>query len=131
MRPPARCVPRPPMWRNGSLRCRKSAAGWGRRSGIRGGKWRPGERATGGSSAAVEQVNGIPLSARDMGETPARDLKGLAEAIGKQMGSGVVALVSSAEGKASIVVGVSPDLLGRVNAVDLVRKAAVAVGGKA
>jgi alanyl-tRNA synthetase len=86
--------------------------------------------ATGGSSAAVEQVNGIALSARDMGETPARDLKGLAEAIGKQMGSGVVALVSSAEGKASIVVGVSPDLTGRVNAVDLVRKAAVAVGGK-
>jgi alanyl-tRNA synthetase len=86
--------------------------------------------ATGGASAAVEQVNGIPLSARDMGETPARDLKGLAEAIGKQMGSGVVALVSSAEGKASIVVGVSADLLGRVNAVDLVRKAAVAVGGK-
>jgi alanyl-tRNA synthetase len=86
--------------------------------------------ATGGSASAVEQVNGIPLSARDMGETPARDLKGLAEAIGKQMGSGVVALVSSAEGKASIVVGVSADLVGRVNAVDLVRKAAVAVGGK-
>jgi alanyl-tRNA synthetase len=86
--------------------------------------------ATGGSAAAVEQVNGIPLSARDMGETPSRDLKGLAEAIGKQMGSGVVALVSSADGKASIVVGVSQDLTGRVNAVDLVRKAAAAVGGK-
>jgi alanyl-tRNA synthetase len=38
--------------------------------------------------------------------------------------------VSSADGKASIVVGVSQDLTGRVNAVDLVRKAAVAVGGK-
>jgi alanyl-tRNA synthetase len=86
--------------------------------------------ATGGSASAVEQVNGIALSARDMGETPARDLKGLAEAIGKQMGSGVVALVSSADGKASIVVGVSADLLDRVNAVDLVRKAALAVGGK-
>jgi alanyl-tRNA synthetase len=86
--------------------------------------------ATGGSAAAVEQVNGIALSARDMGDTPARDLKGLAEAIGKQMGSGVVALVASADGKASIVVGVSPDLMGRVNAVDLVRKAALAVGGK-
>ena len=86
--------------------------------------------ATGGAAAAVETVNGIAFSARDMGETPARDLKGLAEAIGKQMGSGVVALASSAEGKASIVVGVSPDLAGRVNAVDLVRLAAAAVGGK-
>ena len=44
--------------------------------------------------------------------------------------SGVVALVSTAEGKASIVVGVSQDLTGRFNAVDLVRAASVAVGGK-
>ena len=86
--------------------------------------------ATGGSASAVEEINGIKFSGRDMGETPARDLKGLAEAIGKQLESGVVALVSSAEGKASIVVGVSPDLVGRVNAVDLVRTAAAAVGGK-
>ena len=44
--------------------------------------------------------------------------------------SGVVALVSTAEGKASIVVGVSPDLTGRFNAVELVRAASAAVGGK-
>jgi alanyl-tRNA synthetase len=42
----------------------------------------------------------------------------------------VVALVSTAEGKASIVVAVSADLAGKVNAVDLVRAAAAAVGGK-
>jgi alanyl-tRNA synthetase len=86
--------------------------------------------ATGGSAAEVEQVNGVAFSARNMGEVPARDLKGLAEAIGKQLGSGVVALVSSADGKASIVVGVSPDLTGRINAVELVRAASAAVGGK-
>jgi alanyl-tRNA synthetase len=61
---------------------------------------------------------------------PARDLKGLAEAIGKQLESGVVALVSTAEGKASIVVAVSPDLVGRFSAVDLVRAASASVGGK-
>ena len=61
---------------------------------------------------------------------PPRDLKGLAESIGKQIGGGVVALVSTAEGKASIVVGVSPDLTARFSAVDLVRAAAAAVGGK-
>ena len=55
----------------------------------------------------------MKLAARNLGEVPARDLKGMAEAIGKQIGSGVVALVSTAEGKASIVVGVSPDLTGR------------------
>jgi alanyl-tRNA synthetase len=86
--------------------------------------------ATGGSAAEVEEVNGVKLAARNLGEVPARDLKGLADAIGKQLGTGVVALVSTAEGKASIVVGVSQDLTGRFNAVELVRAASAAVGGK-
>ena len=86
--------------------------------------------ATGGSAAGVEEVNGVKLAARNLGEVPARDLKGLADAIGKQIGSGVVALVSTAEGKASIVVGVSQDLIKRFNAVELVRAASAAVGGK-
>ncbi len=86
--------------------------------------------ATGGGASEVEEVNGVKFAARNLGEVPARDLKGLADAIGKQIGSGVVALVSTAEGKASIVVGVSQDLTGRFNAVELVRAAAAAVGGK-
>ena len=86
--------------------------------------------ATGGTAATIEDIGGVKLAARNMGEVPARDLKGLAEAIGKQMESGVVALVSTAEGKASIVVGVSADLTGRFNAVELVRVASAAVGGK-
>src|SRR4029079_11798998 len=86
--------------------------------------------ATGGNGAEVEEVNGVKLAARNLGEVPARDLKGLADAIGKQLGSGVVALVSTAEGRASIVVGVSPDLTKRFNAVELVRAASAAVGGK-
>ncbi len=86
--------------------------------------------ATGGGEAAVEEVNGVKLAARNLGEVPARDLKGLADTIGKQLGSGVVALVSTMDGKASIVVAVSSDLTGRFNAVDLVRAASAAVGGK-
>ena len=86
--------------------------------------------ATGGVGGEVEEVNGVRLAARNLGEVPARDLKGLADAIGKQLGSGVVALVSTAEGKASIVVGVSADLTERINAVELVRAASAAVGGK-
>jgi alanyl-tRNA synthetase len=86
--------------------------------------------ATGGTAAEIEDVGGIRLAARNLGEIPARDLKSLADAIGKQLGSGVVALVSTAEGKASIVIGVSPDLVARFSAVDLVRAASAAVGGK-
>ncbi len=86
--------------------------------------------ATGGGAAQVEDVGGVRLAARNLGDVPARELKGLADAIGKQLGTGVVALVSTAEGKASIVVGVSPDLTERFNAVSLVRAASAAVGGK-
>ena len=86
--------------------------------------------ATGGTAAEIEDVNGVKLAARNLGEVPARDLKSLADTIGKQLGSGVVALVSTAEGKASIVVGVSPDLTPRFNAIELVRAASAAVGGK-
>ena len=86
--------------------------------------------ATGGTEAAIEEVGGVKLAARNLGEVAARELKSLADAIQKQLGSGVVALVSTADGKASIVVGVSPDLTARFNAVDLVRAASEAVGGK-
>ena len=86
--------------------------------------------ATGGGEAAVEEVNGVKLAARNLGEVPARELKGLAETIGKQLGSGVVTLVSTADGKASIVVAVTPDLTKRFSAVELVRAASAAVGGK-
>ena len=85
---------------------------------------------TGGSTASDEIVAGVKLAARNLGEVPAKDLKSLAEAILKQMESGVVALVSTAEGKASIVVGVSADLTSKFSAVDLVRAASAAVGGK-
>ncbi len=86
--------------------------------------------ATGSGSAEVEHHAGAALVARNLGDVPARDLKAMAEAIGGEIGSGVVAVVSTADGKASVVVRVSPDLVGRFSAVDLVRAASAAVGGK-
>ncbi len=86
--------------------------------------------ATGAAEAAIEDVGGVRLAARNLGDVAARDLKGLADAIQKQLGSGIVALVSTAEGKANIVVGVSADLTARFSAVDLARAASAAVGGK-
>ncbi len=86
--------------------------------------------ATGGGGAEVEQVNGLRLAARDLGEVPPRDLKGLAEAILKGGSADVVALVSTAEGKASIVVALGESAKGKADAVSLVRAASAAVGGK-
>ena len=86
--------------------------------------------ATGGSAAEVEEVSGLRVALRDLGEIPPRDLKGLAEAILKGGTADVVALVSSAEGKASIVVAVGEAAKGKADAVTLVRAASAAVGGK-
>ncbi|MFQ3623096.1 MAG: alanine--tRNA ligase [Acetobacteraceae bacterium] len=87
--------------------------------------------ATGGAAGApaAETIAGVTLLAR-LVEVPAKDLRGLADELRKGIGSGVVALVSPLEGKASIVVGVTPDLAGRISAVELVKAAAAAVGGK-
>ena len=88
------------------------------------------QRKLAGSGGDVEDIGGVKLAARNVGELPARELKMLGEQILRELGSGVVALVSTADGKASLAIAVSPDLIGRFNAVDLVRSAAVAVGGK-
>ncbi|MBT5941423.1 MAG: hypothetical protein HOG95_15945, partial [Rhodospirillaceae bacterium] len=46
------------------------------------------------------------------------------------VGSGVVALISVNDGKASLVVGVTDDLAEKLSAVDLVKVGSAAVGGK-
>jgi alanyl-tRNA synthetase len=86
--------------------------------------------ATGGAAAEVETVGGLRLALRELGEMPPRDLKGVAEAILKADTADVVALVSTAEGKASIFVGLGPAAKDKADAPTLVRAAALAVGGK-
>jgi alanyl-tRNA synthetase len=82
-------------------------------------------------SNGVRTVGDVTLMARAVEGIEIKDLKSLADEGKKQLGSGVVALVGvTAEGKAGIVVGVTPDLTARFNAVDLVRKGAEALGGK-
>jgi alanyl-tRNA synthetase len=88
-----------------------------------------GGQATGDNG--VRSIGDIKLLARTVSGIDIKDLKGLADEGKKQIGSGVVAFVGvTEEGKAGIVVGVTPDLTSRFNAVDLVRKGAEALGGK-
>ncbi len=86
--------------------------------------------ATGGAAAEIETIAGLRVALREVGEVPARDLKGLAEAILKGGTADVVVLVSTEAGKASIVAGLGEAAKGRSDAVALVRAAAAAVGGK-
>jgi alanyl-tRNA synthetase len=85
----------------------------------------------GGSSAAIEEINGFKFHGRVLPGLAPQDLKPLAQDALKTLGSGVVAMITiSDDSKASIVTGVSPDLQARFNAVDLVRLAATTLGGK-
>lgn len=86
--------------------------------------------ATGQADSTSETVNGITFVPRDLGDVAPRELKNVAEAITKQIGSGIVALISTAEGKGSVVVAVTKDLNDRFSAVDLVRIASAEMGGK-
>jgi len=88
--------------------------------------------ATGGAGAGAEtrRIAGVAFAARKLDGVPAKELRGMADAMKKQLGSGVVMVVSATDGKGAAVVGVTDDLTGRIDAVDLVRAAAQALGGK-
>ena len=77
-----------------------------------------------------KEIAGIKAVLRIVEDVPAKDLKALADDAKTKLGSGVVAFITVAEGKASLVVGVTPDLTSRINAVDLVKAGAEALGGK-
>jgi alanyl-tRNA synthetase len=90
-----------------------------------------GASASGAAADGLRDVKGIKLLARSVTGIDMKDLKSLADEGKKKIGSGVVALVAvSEEGKAGIVVGVTDDLTKRFNAVELVKRAAEALGGK-
>ncbi len=91
-----------------------------------------GPAAEGGSEGSDgEDVGGTRYLGRVVSGVSPRDLKPMVDEAKAKIGSGVVVFVTKSEdGKASIVVGVTDDLTGRVSAVDLVRVAAEAVGGK-
>jgi alanyl-tRNA synthetase len=84
-----------------------------------------------GAAAGIREVGDVKLMARAVEGIEMKDLKSLADDGKKQLGSGVVAIVGvTGDGKAGVVVGVTSDLTSRYNAVELVRVASEALGGK-
>ena len=90
--------------------------------------------ATGGGSAGanndVKDIGGVKFIAKVLPDFPAKDLKGMADELKQKLGSGVVALIATNDGKASLVVGVTEDLTDKISAVDLVKVGAEALGGQ-
>jgi alanyl-tRNA synthetase len=83
-----------------------------------------------GSDADIKSIKGVKFIGKVLEGFPAKDLKPMADDLKAKLGSGVVALISTDEGKASLVVAVTSDLSGKISAVDLVKTGVEALGGK-
>lgn len=84
----------------------------------------------GAAPAGPEQVNGINFVGQVVEGLEAKGLRGAVDETKARIGSGVAVLVAVNDGRASIAVGVTDDLTGRFNAVDLLRKAVEVLGGQ-
>ncbi len=84
----------------------------------------------GSGEAEARDVNGVPFLAQALNDVSGKDLRGLIDAHKSRLGSGAILLIADTGGKAAVAAGVTDDLTSRVSAVDLVRAAAEALGGK-
>jgi alanyl-tRNA synthetase len=84
---------------------------------------------SGGAQAEVVDVAGVKLVAREVSGLDKDGLRALVDQHRSQIKSGVVVLASPSDGKVSIVVGVTPDLIKKVPAGQVVKQLAPIVGG--
>ena len=84
----------------------------------------------GGSKPENREIGGVVFTSRRLDDIPPKELKPLVDSLKDEIGSGVVVVVAVNEGTASIVVGVTADLVHRISAVDLVRAGSAVLGGK-
>jgi alanyl-tRNA synthetase len=87
-----------------------------------------GGKAANGSGA--KDVGGVKFATRLLDGVPARELRSLADDLKKQIGSGVIAIVATHEGKAANLVAVTDDLKARFDARELVKAGVAALGGQ-
>lgn len=78
----------------------------------------------------VIKVNNFNFYVQTFDDLPSKDLRSLVDEHKNRLGSAVILLISGAGGKAAISAGVTSDLVDKVNAVDLVKIAAIELGGK-
>jgi alanyl-tRNA synthetase len=74
-------------------------------------------------------VNGVKLARRRVEDLDKDALRALADSLKARIKSGVVVLASTTDGKVQVVVAVTPDLVGRVKAGQVVKEIAPIVGG--
>jgi len=87
----------------------------------------------GGNSTAsdeIEKIGEFNFIGKVLNDFPAKDLRGLVDELKVKLGSGIVAVITCEDGKASVVTGVTQDISARISAVELAQIAAGVLGGK-
>jgi alanyl-tRNA synthetase len=86
----------------------------------------------GGETKAPQarEVAGVQFLAQVLTGVTGKDLPPLVDDYKTKLGSGAVLLITEADGKAAIAAGVTQDLTDRISAVDMVKTAVAALGGK-
>ena len=90
--------------------------------------------AMGGGGAAEaagpERVGGYAFLGQVVEGLDPKGLRGEVDGMKQRLGSGIAALVAVNEGRASVAIGVTDDLVAQVSAVELVKAAVAALGGQ-
>ncbi|PID36217.1 MAG: alanine--tRNA ligase [Rhodobacterales bacterium] len=78
----------------------------------------------------AKEINGISFKAQVLVGVTGKDLPPLIDEMKSGLQRGAILLIADAGGKAAVAAGVTPDLTDTLSAVDLVRAAVTALGGK-
>ncbi|MGG9107734.1 alanine--tRNA ligase [Raoultella ornithinolytica] len=81
-------------------------------------------------SSKAEEINGVKLLVSELAGVELKMLRTMVDDLKNQLGSTVVVLATVADGKVSLIAGVSKDVTDRVKAGELVGMVAQQVGGK-
>ena len=84
----------------------------------------------GGQADVAQKIGSVQVVAQGLTGVSGRDLPALIDEHKARLGSGIVVLIADAGGKAAVAAGVTDDLKEKLSAVDLVRSAVEALGGK-
>jgi alanyl-tRNA synthetase len=93
-------------------------------------KMKSASAATADAASSAVEVKGVKVLAQRVDALDKSQMRNLVDELRGKLGSGVVVLGAAAEGKVSLIVGVSKDLTARVQAGKVVGAIAAKVGGK-
>ncbi len=84
----------------------------------------------GAAAAGPEQVGGVAFLGQVVEGLDPKGLRGTVDEMKQRLGSGIAMIVAVNEGRASVAVGVTADLVATKSAVDLLRVAVAVLGGQ-